>query len=164
MSSALPLIDSNTAWDSNYSHSGWETVVFLLCQHERETVSHPELIFSHFQFLLHCDYCNWCRLVKVNQSDYRKITIHSKMVVDQSAAFKKTIGYPKHKIKKNNWYSKRFLRKQNVSRDIVFLFKTLHITPNCRRQICLTQAFILSFTSNFFALIDAFYIIISGLN
>ena len=85
------------------------------------------------------------------------------MVVDQSAAFKKTIGYPKHKIKKN-WYSKRFLRKQNVSRDIVFLFETLHITPNCRRQICLTQAFILSFTSNFFALIDTFYIIISGLN
>ena len=46
----------------------------------------------------------------------------------------KTISYPKH--------SKRFSRKQSV-----FLFKTLHIKP--RRQLCLTQAVILSSTSNF---------------
>ena len=26
LNSALPLKDSDTAWDSNYSHSGWETV------------------------------------------------------------------------------------------------------------------------------------------
>ena len=28
---ALPLKDSNTAWDSNYSHSGWERVSFSRC-------------------------------------------------------------------------------------------------------------------------------------
>ena len=77
--------------------------MFSYCVNVSERLSPIlELIFSYFQFLLHCDYCNWCRLVKVNQSDYRKITIHSKMVVDQSAAFKKTIGYPKHKIKKSD--------------------------------------------------------------
>ena len=40
--------------------------------------------------------------------------------------------------------NKRFPRKKNV-----FLFKILHITP--RKHICLTQAVILSSTSNFFA-------------
>ena len=44
-----------------------------------------------------------------------------------------------------------FSKKQNVSPDNVFLFKTLHI--KLRRHICLTQAVILSTTSNFFATI-----------
>ena len=47
--------------------------------------------------------------------------------------------------------SKRFSRKQNVSPDNAILFETFHITP--RRHICLTQAVILSSTSNFFATI-----------
>ena len=33
---ALPLKDSDTAWDSNYSHSGWETVSFSRCDFKRE--------------------------------------------------------------------------------------------------------------------------------
>ena len=75
------------------------------------------------------------------QSDYRKITIHSKLVVGQSAAHKK-----------NN----RLLEAQNLIliakilawKTYVFLFETLHKTP--RRDISLTQAVILSSTSNFF--------------
>ena len=47
--------------------------------------------------------------------------------------------------------SKRFSRKQNDSPDNAILFETFHITP--RRHICLTQAVILSSTSNFFATI-----------
>ena len=31
LNSALRLKDSDTAWDSNYSHSGWETVSFSRC-------------------------------------------------------------------------------------------------------------------------------------
>ena len=49
--------------------------------------------------------------------------------------------------------SKRFSRKQNVLPDNVFLFETLHVTP--RRHICLTQAVILSPTSDFFATVAA---------
>ena len=60
-----------------------------------------------------------------------------KLVVGQSAACK----------------SKLFSGKQNVSPDNVFLFKTLRTTP--RRSISLTQAVILSSTSNFFAPIAA---------
>ena len=46
-------------------------------------------------------------------------------------------------------HSKRFSRKQSVSTNNVFVhvFKTLHKKP--RRQICLTQAVILSSTNNF---------------
>ena len=47
--------------------------------------------------------------------------------------------------------SKRFSRKQNVSPDNGILFETFHVTP--RRHICLTQAVILSSTSNFFTTI-----------
>ena len=50
--------------------------------------------------------------------------------------------------------SKRFSRKQNVLPDNVFLFETLHVTP--RRHICLTQAVILSPTSDFFATVAHF--------
>ena len=60
-----------------------------------------------------------------------------KLVVGQSAACK----------------SKLFSGKQNVSPDNVFLFKTLRTTP--RRSISLTQAVILSSTSNFFTPIAA---------
>ena len=60
-----------------------------------------------------------------------------KLVVGQSAACK----------------SKLFSGKQNVSPDNVFLFKTLRTTP--RRYISLTQAVILSSTSNFFTPIAA---------
>ena len=42
-----------------------------------------------------------------------------------------------------------FFGKQNLSPDNVFLFETLHTTP--MRHISLTQAVILSSTSNFFA-------------
>ena len=47
--------------------------------------------------------------------------------------------------------SKCFSRKQNVSPDNGILFETFHITP--RRHICLTEAVILSSTSNFFTTI-----------
>ena len=65
-------------------------------------------------------------------------------------------------VKKNNKFlgaqnlnldSKHFSRKQNISPASVLLFETLNITP--RRYICLTQAVILSSTSNFFATIAA---------
>jgi len=59
--------------------------------------------------------------------------------LQQKKTTRKTISYSKH--------SKRFSRKQSVSTDNVFLFKTLHIKP--RGQLCLTQAVILSSTSNF---------------
>ena len=43
--------------------------------------------------------CNRSHLDKVDQSDYRKITIHFKKVgCGKSAARKKTISYSKHKI------------------------------------------------------------------
>ena len=73
-------------------------------------------------------------LNKVDQSDYRKITIHSKkVVVGQSIARKKK---QKNNNNKNNRLlktksstidSKRFSRNQSVSADYVFLLKTLHI-------------------------------------
>ena len=44
-----------------------------------------------------------------------------------------------------------FFKKAKVSPDNVFLFETLHI--KLRRHICLTQAVVLSSTSNFFATI-----------
>ena len=42
MSSALPLTDSDKAWDSNYSHSGWETDSCSCWHNRKTTVSHPE--------------------------------------------------------------------------------------------------------------------------
>ena len=51
--------------------------------------------------------------------------------------------------RKFNIDSKCFSEKQNVSQDNAFLFETLHTTPT--RHICLTQAAILSSTSNFLA-------------
>ena len=72
--------------------------------------------------LLKFDYCNWGQLDKVNQSVYRKITIHSKKV-----------GYGPISSSINSSYSKRKIeilianktRKQNISRDNVFLFENL---------------------------------------
>ena len=54
---------------------------------------------------------------------------------------------------KFNIDSKPFSGTQNVSPDNVFLFETLHTTS--RRHISLTQAVILSSTSNFFTPIAA---------
>ena len=55
LNSALPLPDSDTAWDSNYSHSGWETVscsrFFSLCQREEETVSLADAHISSLGYL-----------------------------------------------------------------------------------------------------------------
>ena len=84
-------------------------------------------------------------LDQVYHSDYRRTTIHSKKV-----------GYgPISSLWKNNQLlpaqnldsdSKCFSRKRNVSPDNVFYILKL-TTP--RRHTCLTQAVILSFTSNF---------------
>ena len=49
-----------------------------------------------------------------------------------------------------------FFGKENLSTDNVFLFETLHTTP-MRHIISLTQADILSSTSNFFASIAVLY-------
>ena len=96
-------------------------------------------------------------LNKVDQSDYRKITIHSKkVVVGQSTAGKK-----KQKNNNNNKNNrllktkssiidrKRFSRNQSVSADYVFLLKELHIQH--LGDFFLIQAAVLSFTSNFVA-------------
>ena len=74
----------------------------------------------------------WATLDKVDQSDYRKITIHSKKVGwGPISSSWKTISL----LKAQNiiWW-------QNVSPDNVFLFNTLHTTP--RRHISLTKAVI----------------------
>ena len=96
-------------------------------------------------------------LNKVDQSDYRKITIHSKkVVVGQSTARKKK--QKNNNNNKNNRLlktkssiidSKRFSRNQSVSADYVFLLKTLHIQH--LGDFFLIQAAVLSFTSNFVA-------------
>ena len=116
-----------------------------------EDVSNLNLIC--FYTFCSATYCNRGHLDKVAKSDYSKITnneyIPRKLVVGQSAARNKTITYLKHMI-----WKICFLRKWNVSLDNVFMFETLHVTP--RRHICLTQAAILSSTSNFFATIAAF--------
>ena len=50
LNSALPLKDSDTAWDSNYSHSGWETVS---CSrwHNRKTTGATECLPFHHIFI-----------------------------------------------------------------------------------------------------------------
>ena len=92
--------------------------------------------------LLKCDYCNWGQLDKVNQSVYRKITIHSKKV-----------GYGPISRSINSSYSKRKIeilianktRKQSISRDNVFLFETYN-----------TQETYLSDTSCYFVIYQQF--------
>ena len=72
-------------------------------------------------------------LNKVDQWDYRKITIHSKkVVVGQSTARKKNNNNNNKnnrllKTKSSIIDSKRFSRNESVSADYVFLLKTLHI-------------------------------------
>ena len=81
--------------------------------------------------------------------DYRKITVHSKKFsCSQSAAHKKQSVT---QSKKFDIDGKRFSGMQNISPDNIFPFKTLHTTP--RRHVSLTQAVILSSTSNFFTTI-----------
>ena len=77
-------------------------------------------------------------LNKVDQSDYRKITIHFKKVNNRLLKTKSSIID-----------SKRFSRNQSVSADYVFLLKTLHIQH--LGDFFLIQAAVLSFTSNFVA-------------
>ena len=96
-------------------------------------------------------------LNKVDQSDYRKITIHSKkVVVGQSTARKKKKNNNNNKnnrllkTKSSTIDSKRFSRNQSVSADYVFLLKTLHI-QHLGVFVFLIQAAVLSFTSNFVA-------------
>ena len=93
-------------------------------------------------------------LNKVDQSDYRKITIHSKkVVVGQSTARKKKNNNNNNKnnrllkTKSSIIDSKRFSRSQSVSADYVFLLKTLHIQH--LGDFFFIQAAVLSFTSNF---------------
>ena len=76
---------------------------------------------------LQCDYYNLGHLDKVDISDYRKITIHSKKVGCRptSNPLKNKKLLEAHNL---NIGSKRVPRKQNISADNVFLFETLHIT------------------------------------
>ena len=88
------------------------------------------------------------------------ITVDGSRIRKEKVAFSNESVYvwtgPKLlKAQNLNIVCKRFSRKQNVLPDNVFLFKTLHVTP--RRHICLTQAVILSSTSNFFATIAALW-------
>ena len=95
---------------------------------------------------LQCDYCSRGHLHKVDQSEYRKITIDT---------FQESWLWANQQLIKNNMLleaqnlnndNKLFSRRQNVSKDDVCVFKTLHITP--RGNFCLTQVGILSSTSN----------------
>ena len=47
LNSALPLKDSDTAWDSNYSHSGWETVSCSRWHNRKTTGARERLPFHH---------------------------------------------------------------------------------------------------------------------
>ena len=100
------------------------------------------LLFSHprsscrrcclSSLILRCNYCNRGHLDKVDQSDHRKITIHSKKVgygPIRKSKKKKQTNKKLLKASNLNIDSKHFSRKQNVSPDNVFLFKTFHITP-----------------------------------
>ena len=55
--------------------------------------------------------------------------IPRKSVVGQSAAHKKTLSYSKHNTQNLINDRKRFFRMQNVSKDNVCVFETLHMTP-----------------------------------
>ena len=124
------------------------------------------LLFSHpccrcchcclSSLILRCDYCNRGHLDKVDQSDHRKITIHSKKVgcgPIRKSKKKKQTNNKLLKASNLNIDSKHFSRKQNVSPDNVFLFETFHITP--RRHICLRHAVLLLSTCNFFPIITS---------
>ena len=119
------------------------------------------LLFSHprcrchrcclSSLILRCDYCNQGHLDKVDQSDHRKITIHSKKGCYgpiRKSKKKKQTNKKLLKASNLNIDSKHFSRKQNVSPDNVFLFETFHITP--RRHICLRHAVLFPSTRNFF--------------
>ena len=103
--------------------------------------------------MLQCDYCNRGHSDKVDQSNYRKITVHSEKVScgPISSALKKTVSYSKHKVE---ILIANPSRKQNVSPDIVFLFEALHIIP--RRHYLLD-------TSCYFVIYQQFFATISEL-
>ena len=103
---------------------------------------------------LQCNYCSRSHIGKVNQSDYRKITIHFRKGGRgpiSSSQKKKSYLKQRDKIQIQIIDSKHLSRKQNVSLYDVFLFETLHIIPT--RHIFLTQGVTWSSPSNFIATI-----------
>ena len=73
---------------------------------------------------------------------------YTKLVLSQPATHKKNKKLLEaHNL---NIHSKHFPRKQNISRDNVFIFESLHNTQETY-LFCLTRCFLFSSASNFFA-------------
>ena len=91
-------------------------------------------------YILLCNYCNWGHLDKV-------------VLLETNNTFQETwLRANQQAVKKNKLLNaQNSNRRQNITLDNVFVFETLCIIP--RKDVCLTQAVILSSTSNFFATI-----------
>ena len=101
---------------------------------------------------LQYDNCNRGHLDKVDQSDYRKITIHpNRLVVGKSAARKKNNKL----LEAQNLIlmASVFQESRMFHQTMFFYSKFLHTTP--RRTSSLAQVVILSCTRNFFAPVAA---------
>ena len=85
---------------------------------------------------LQSDYCNWVHLDKVDQSDYRKLTIlWTKKVCCEPISSSQKKKYRLLEAQNLDIDSKRFSGKQNVSPDNVFLFETWHNTVTSKGHI-----------------------------
>ena len=114
------FIDTRKDWSRNVSRN---------CSWDRYWGRAGQLLANFFPLsLLQCDYCNRGHLDKVDQSDYMKITIHSKKVGCRPISDKAKQNNKLLEAQNLNNDSKRFSTKQNVSEDNVCVFKTLHIT------------------------------------